>query len=176
MKSLQKIILFITALLTLFDVFGAVILLSFPQKFATEVNSASEEFGVNASIIYSIIKVESGFNSKAVSASGAIGLMQIKPSTAQYIVSSTNIFDTDYDLTDPKTNIRIGTWYIKYLLEKFKDQLTALAAYNAGEGGVRNWLGECTALNRDQIIYKETRDYVNRVSVAYKFYKIILFL
>ena len=127
-------------------------------------------------LIASIINTESGFNKKAKSNKGAIGLMQIKIETANYLNQldkQENI--TEDELFNPVINIEYGCKYLNYLLKKFEDTNTALAAYNAGETRVRTWLKtEQYSINGksvNYIPYKETRNYINKINKDLKYYK-----
>lgn len=117
-------------------------------------------------LVLALIKAESGFNAGAKSAKGAVGLMQLLPSTANYVwhemFGQTDIL-TENDLYDVKLNIQLGVCYIKYLLQKF-DEKWAICAYNAGEGVVSDWIK-----NGGTIRYAETDRYLKRVN----FYKTV---
>ena len=94
---------------------------------------------------------------------GARGLMQITPATAKVIegLSGGQTFNFN-DLSNPDINIRYGTFYLHYLIQKFGDNdIAALAAYNAGETNVADWGG--SSLSLDDIPFPETRDYVENV-------------
>ena len=115
----------------------------------------ANKYTISVALIKSIITAESCFNAKAVSPKGAQGLMQLMPETAERF-GVTDSFDTD-------ANIRGGTRYLKFLLEYFEDDLLdAIAAYNSGEGTVKKYKGIPP--------YKETREYVSKVSTLYKYY------
>ncbi|MBO4569760.1 MAG: lytic transglycosylase domain-containing protein [Clostridia bacterium] len=166
------LVLSITIFLSLFDVLGVVFIKQFPTKYSEYVEASSIEFNVNKEIIYSIMKAESGFDKDCVSKAGAVGLMQVMPETADWVKQK--LGDDSFDLTDPKTNIRYGTYYFSYLFNKFNDLVTALAAYNAGEGNVINWMGENLKLDKSQIRFSETKTYVDKVLFFIKAYKILL--
>nr|MCR5553397.1 lytic transglycosylase domain-containing protein [bacterium] len=155
------LVLSITIFLSLFDILGVVFIKQFPTKYSEYVEASSLEFNVNKEIIYSIIKAESNFNKDCLSKAGAVGLMQVMPTTANYIKQK--LGDASFDLTDPVTNIRYGTYYFSYLYNKFNDLATALAAYNAGEGNVINWMGNNIKLDKNQIRFRETKTYVDKV-------------
>lgn len=123
-------------------------------------------------LIYAVIKTESSFEEQAFSASGAVGLMQIMPSTADFLVDIYRL--KSGALTDPDYNIYIGIQYIRYLENKFENLTTVLAAYNAGEGNVSKWLADknysSDGKQLDFIPFIETKNYVKRVQKNYKFY------
>ncbi|MDB5750448.1 MAG: lytic transglycosylase [Ramlibacter sp.] len=130
------------------------------------LRAASAEHGVEFELLQALIATESGFDARAVSPKGAIGLMQLMPATAQrYGVSSDRKLALEQKLTDPRTNIRAGTRYLRDLMRRFPGQLElALAAYNAGEGAVQR------AGNRIPN-YRETQNYVRTVMQLYTLLK-----
>ena len=162
----------------------------YPLKYRLEIIRAGEEFGVDAALIASVINAESGFNEKAISSKGAVGLMQILPSTAEWVIqkmrkqninipsySAEELFNSQISngqLFDPNLNIRVGTFYLSYLINKFENVDVALAAYNAGEGNVIKWLST-DEFSSDQktlkkIPFKETENYVKKVNLNLKIY------
>lgn len=126
------------------------------------LRDASDEHNIDYELLQALIAAESGFNHTAVSPKGAIGLMQLMPDTARrYGVDSDRYGPLERKLTDPKTNIRAGTRYLRDLINMFPGQLDlALAAYNAGEGAVMR------AGNKIPN-YKETQNYVKNVLGMY---------
>jgi soluble lytic murein transglycosylase-like protein len=116
------------------------------------VREAADRHNVDAALVRAVIETESNWNSSAISRKGAVGLMQLKPTTAQRFGAS--------DLYTPQQNVDAGVEYLKTLLERYDGNLDlALAAYNAGEGAVDRAHG----IPR----YRETRDYVQKVQNAY---------
>ena len=112
------------------------------------VNGAGERHQIDPDFINSVIRAESGFNSRAVSKKGAQGLMQLMPGTASQL-GVTNSFD-------PNANVEAGTKYLRELLEKYNfDVARALAAYNAGPHRVEQYRGVPP--------YYETRAYIARI-------------
>jgi soluble lytic murein transglycosylase len=133
-----------------------------PLQHEDIIRQQAAQKDVPADLIAAVIYTESRFRDQT-SHAGARGLMQITPSTAQLIekLSGGQTFNFD-DLSDPDINIRYGTFYLHYLIQKFGDnEIAALAAYNAGETNVAAWGGSSLAL--DDIPFPETRDYVENV-------------
>lgn len=147
----------------------------YPLKYENEIKRYSVEFNIEPEIIASIINTESSFNENAVSSKGAVGLMQVMPSTAEWVSQKLGIKDfSSEDLKIVSVNIRIGTWYYKYLFDKFGSKDVALACYNAGEGVVKSWLNNPTySIDKVSLIsipYKETASYVKKVNKNIKYY------
>lgn len=104
-------------------------------------------------LVRALIQVESGYNPSAVSRKGAVGLMQLMPTTASLLAVS--------DPYDPDENVRGGTAYLRRMIDRFQGRLElAVAAYNAGPGAVERHGGIPP--------YRETRDYVRRVLALYR--------
>ena len=123
-------------------------------------------------LVLSLIKAESGFRTDATSNAGACGLMQILPSTAEFIAEKHDI--ESYDLYNAQDNIRLGCLYLKYLEGRFSRLNTVLAAYNAGEGTVSDWLKNekysSDGVSLRDIPYSETKKYVKKIEKYYKNY------
>jgi soluble lytic murein transglycosylase len=124
-----------------------------------------------------IIRTESSFRADVVSDSGAVGLMQLLPSTARSIAPEIGLDDySDRLLETPVINIELGAYYISYLIGKFSSVDTAAAAYNAGEGNVAKWLANPDyspdGRTLKKIPYKETADYVEKVRHAETAYRV----
>lgn len=147
----------------------------YPLKHKEIVCECADYYSLDRALIFSVIKVESSFDNKAVSSAGAVGLMQITPRTAEYIAKLLKV--TEYDLLDEYTNVWFGCFYLKYLLAKFENVQTALCAYNAGEGNVLVWLNDkeysLDGINLDVIPYGETKEYVQKINKSYKKYTIL---
>ena len=157
------------AVSVIFIIFNFVL---FPKKYTQFVESYSKEYDVSPSLVYSIIRAETNFNPKAKSSVGAVGLMQILPTTASWIAGKLDFTDySDSQLYSPETNIRFGCYYLSYLFSKFSDVDVVICAYNAGEGVVRRWLRGETTLDEDKIEYAETREYLRKVKQGLKYYE-----
>ena len=133
-----------------------------PLRHEDIIRQQAAEKHVPADLIAAVIYSESRFRDQT-SHAGARGLMQITPSTAKVIeqLSGGQTFKFS-DLSNPDINIRYGTFYLHYLIQKFDDnEVAALAAYNAGETNVAAWGG--SSLQLDDIPFPETRGYVENV-------------
>ena len=138
-----------------------------------DVRQAALQFHVPIALILAVIETESDFCADAVSAAGACGLMQILPETFSWLRDE-QLQESlaDSAIFDPAVNIRYGTYYLAYLQAKFSCTETVLAAYNAGEGRVGEWLcdpslsTDGTSLSR--IPYPETARYVERAGKSFQ--------
>lgn len=144
------------------------------SKYLDCILDASEEFSIPFPLIFAVIRTESDFREDAVSEAGATGLMQLMPDTFLFI--GEELLSDSADVTDiakPEINIRYGTAYLAYLMRRFENPETALAAYNAGERRVSEWL-ENPEYAKDgiliQIPFPETENYVTKVTRYYKSY------
>ena len=133
--------------------------LRYPLHFGAVVRERAHARGLDPALVAAVIYQESKFRTGARSSSGAVGLMQLTPATAQAIALRTGgtTFHVS-DLTDPVINIRYGTWYLRNLFTKYHDERLVLAAYNAGQGNVDRWRREGVGIQ-----FAETRAYVDRV-------------
>ncbi|MBO4262482.1 MAG: lytic transglycosylase domain-containing protein [Clostridia bacterium] len=150
---------------------------SFPLRWEAEVCRSCKEFGTDAPLVFAVIREESGFKAESISPKGAVGLMQLTPSTAEYVASEL-LKEPAGDISDADTNIRYGVAYLSYLLAKFKDESVSLAAYNAGEGNVAKWLSDKNYSSDGKTLavipFRETDEYVKRVLRSRKIYEFIL--
>ena len=125
--------------------------------YAHEISHAAASFQLESALLHAVIAAESGYNPRAVSGKGAIGLMQLMPDTARRYGA--------VDPYDPAQNIRAGALYLRDLLALFNnDMRLALAAYNAGENNVIKYGNRIPP-------FRETTAYVPRVMVFYQEYK-----
>lgn len=146
---------------------------TFPMKYQDEVENASQICDVDEAVIFSVINIESHFNKDVVSPKGAVGLMQVMPSTASDMADEVNL--KTYDLKNPEENILLGTSYISYLCERFENLETALASYNAGPSNVTAWLNNPEYSDDGKTLKKvpfaETRNYLEKFRKNYRYYK-----
>ena len=151
-------------------------LTTLPLAHEDAIRKQAQEKHLDPSLIAGVIYAESKFNDSTSSA-GALGLMQLLPSTADFIAdrSGGTAFTTE-DLSTPDINIAYGSWYLRYLLDRYGgDEVLALAAYNGGMGNVDRWVAEARArgerLNVADIPFPETQAYVQRVLDARREYR-----
>lgn len=146
----------------------------YQKKYTEYVEKACLDHGLDENLVYAVIRTESHFTPDAVSRTGAVGLMQLMPSTAEWIAWRRGI---DYDremLFEPEYNIDNGCWLLKYLIDYYGGNLEyALAAYNAGSGNVDSWLASDEYFDGKEldIPFPETADYVKKTLKAYEKYK-----
>jgi len=136
------------------------------QRFDVLIARYAKANELDTALVKAIVAAESGYEPTAVSAKGALGLMQVIPDTAaRYGVAEDKKQTIAQKLFDPATNLRIGTRYLRDLLRLFEDDLQlALAAYNAGEGAVQRYDNRIPP-------YPETQEYVKLVTQLYAMYK-----
>lgn len=149
----------------------------YPIHYKEEIRAQSQSYEVDPFLIASIIKVETNFKTSKESKRGAIGLMQLMPDTANWILEQAKIPDTSLEELkhEPERNIQLGTWYLRNLSDQFNgNEAVMIAAYNAGPGKVSSWLrdgvwdGSFDTVK--DIPFGETRHYVQRVIYYYNQY------
>ena len=141
--------------------------ITLPLKHEDIIRQQADDKNLDAALIAAVIYEESKFRDQT-SHAGARGLMQITPGTAQYIADKSGGTEFEQgDLASPQINIAYGAWYLDYLLQKYDgNDLAAVAAYNAGEGKVDEWIAEAGGLDsfsRGDVEFSETRAYVGNV-------------
>jgi soluble lytic murein transglycosylase len=139
----------------------------YPLHYAAIVRGHAAEENLDPALLAAVIESESKFDPNAHSSAGAVGLMQLTPQTAEGIAEYTG--GTKFvvsDLANPEINVRYGAWYLRHLLDRYHDERTALAAYNAGEDNVDRWQAR-----NEGIQFAETRAYVNRVERLKRIYR-----
>lgn len=157
-----------------------VLCVAFPFKHGDIIEKCSEKYGLEPEFICAVINAESRFNEDVQSEKGAMGLMQIMPDTAQWAVKQMGYENFDFrDINKPDVNIEIGCWVLDFLLKQFNgNEELAAAAYNAGIGNVKKWLGSMdysyNGESLHSIPYGETQRYVRKIDLYTKVYRIIL--
>jgi len=148
-----------------------------PLRHDDIIRQQANDKNLDPSLIAGVIYVESRFRDQT-SHAGATGLMQLLPSTADYIARKSGGTEVVRgDLADPQINIAYGSWYLRYLLDHYHgNTVLALAAYNAGEGKVDQWWRDAAESGErfrvaDHIPFPETRDYVSQVLEARRAYR-----
>ena len=149
-----------------------------PKNYDEYVAKYAEEYNIPEYVLFAVIKVESNFDPKAKSSAGAMGLMQMMPSTFKWLTGNDHLAEhlPAEALYIPDVSIRYGAYYLKYLYRKFDYNWdTVFAAYNAGETNVSKWLKDKDYSdgngNLTEIPFKETRNYVKKVNDAVSTYK-----
>lgn len=176
-KFVITIITIVVILLVLFFASIAYGGKNYSLNYLDEIEKYSQEYKVDPKVVISVMKVESDFNPSAQSHTNAKGLMQIMPDTSKHIAKLLKLNPNSIDLNDPETNIQLGTYYLKYLMNNFHNMDTVFAAYNAGFGNVNNWLKDekysSDGVSLKNIPAQETKNYVKKVNKAIKAYEVL---
>lgn len=150
---------------------------AYPLGYSGYVETYAERYGFAPSLIYAIIRTESGFDPGAKSKAEAMGLMQLTGPTFEWAQRREPLGDTPAaeGLYDPETNIHYGVLVLSLLRESFPAEDTMLAAYNAGIGNVGKWLKDedhsADGKTLHDIPFPETREYVRKVNAAQQMYR-----
>lgn len=175
MKYLYSVVILLLVAIFLTFSINAVYGYFYPMKYKSEIENIASKYEVEPALIASVINVESSFKGERVSNKGAVGLMQLMPSTAEWVCGRLKIEYDKERLFETEYNINIGSYYLYYLLNSFQDVKTALCAYNAGPTNVKNWLSERQysddGKSLKEIPFKETKNYVNKIDKNLNFYK-----
>ena len=163
--------------------------LSFPRFYKEIIENACKEFNLPEYLVFAMIRSESFFDATVTSKAGALGLTQLMEGTANDEARKLKIGD-DFDIFDPKTNVRMGTHYLSSMIERSEEnnELLALYAYNAGLTNVRSWarsfrndwsttgrpahkpVGISMDLFLESLPFAETREYGRKVIAAAAMY------
>ena len=145
---------------------------NYPVAYSEFITKYAAKNKLDPYLVMAVIKVESNYVPEARSQYAA-GLMQLTEETAEWNAEQMKI--DDYDYIDPETNIMMGCHYLRYLINKYDNTDTALAAYNGGMGNVSKWLDdpECSDDGKTlkYIPFAETRSYVEKVNRYWENYK-----
>lgn len=164
--------LILTLVLGALAVYQLFFVADYPLRYREEIVHFADIHSVPADLVCAVINAESGYDPDAVSSVGAVGLMQLMPSTAGEIAQKLGI--DEYDLCNPGTNINFGTYYLAYLYRQFNNWETAVAAYNAGIRNVKLWLKDENyspdGVTLIKIPFGETERYIKKVFSAREIY------
>ena len=147
----------------------------YPQAYSAPIRQYTATNAISEGLVYALMRAESGFNPVVKSPAGAIGLMQLMPSTAKVTAREKGAFDP-LQLTVPDYNIKLGTRHFRDLMKSYDgDVIYSIAAYNAGSSAVERWKKNLKGLAKDEFIesipYQETRDYVKKVYASAATYR-----
>ena len=145
------------------------------KKYIDVVEKYAAEYDVPENLIYAVIRTESTFRPAASSDVGALGLMQIMPETLEWLNMRMGTTTDFASLTEPDVAVRYGTYFLHLLLTEFGETDTALAAYHAGMGRVKQWLADekysADGRTIDRIPFRDTAHYVRKVERAVSMYE-----
>lgn len=165
---MKKLIKFIIKLFIIIFLVELVYLYFMPKKYDDIIDKYSSEYNVDRSLVKAVIFKESRFKETAVSSKGAIGLMQLMPSTALWLMNKLKI--EDYKIESADNNIRLGTYYLSYLMNLMdSDEEHALLAYNAGPENAKRWVNSEGYSKEDMdnyVDFNETRKYVREIKLT----------
>lgn len=176
-RSILLIVLLVVCIVLLIDNSSSFIKRMYPVKYKEYVQQYAAANRLDPYLVFAVIKAESSFNPKAISHRGAKGLMQLTDATGTWGAEKLGITDFDPQaLYDPETNIRIGCWYLGWLMDAFNGNMQLVtAAYNAGNGNVRMWLQDKRYSSDgqflDHIPFGETERFVKRVKNNREMYR-----
>lgn len=150
----------------------------YPRPYLSIVTREAKARDLLPSLVYAIMREESTFAASVISPAGAVGLLQLMPSTAQMVAQQHHLpYDGPASLEKPEINIPIATAYLQSLLQRYRgDLIYAVAAYNAGEGAVDRWLAKgpmSPDVFVEEIPYSETRRYVVKVLRSFVRYQVV---
>ncbi len=148
----------------------------YPLKHHGLIVGEAASTGLAPELIAAVIYRESQFDEDARSDKGAVGLMQVLPETAEWIHRQPGAPGSEPGrLAEPAVNIAYGSWYLRYLIDKYSSDELGLAAYNGGETNVQKWVAEAREKGRQlrisEIPFAETRGFVDEVSNARIIYR-----
>ena len=179
MFKIKMIFLIIFSGFILFFLSNNILEAMYPVKYYNYIEKYSTMYNLDKYLVISLIKAESNFEANANSSKDARGLMQIIPSTGEWIAEQMNLVEFSLDkLYDPEQNIFMGCWYLNNLRNEFNnDYVLLLSAYNAGRGNVNKWLKNKEyskdGKKLDYIPFKETELYLKKIKFNYNVYKFL---
>lgn len=172
---MKRVVIISSGLIIFFATIIIVFFLLFPRKYIDEINKYSAKYNLPSYMVASIINIESGYDAMAHSNADAMGLMQLKLTTAMDMARGTGIDVDSVSIYDKDINIMLGCKYMSYLLDVFDgNETNALASYNWGLTNVKGWIASG---NRDEggtienIPVRETREYLKKYKLNRFVYK-----
>lgn len=152
--------------------------LRYPIPNQEMIERASQENSLSPAWVYALMRQESWFDPNAISQTGALGLMQLMPSTARWIARTEHLPSVkNQDLSDPQLNVTLGTLYLKHLNQLLGDSTLATMAYNAGPNRTRSWNNRWNGdgtIFLESIPLQETRQYVQNILFNTRVYELLL--
>jgi soluble lytic murein transglycosylase len=147
----------------------------YPFGWRSDVAEIAQRAGIDPFLVAAVIRQESSYDPKAQSPAGARGLMQLMPATAGPMARVRGLTFSDELLEDPRANLELGTAFLAGLMKEFRDPRLALAAYNAGDGRLRQWWKARKTSDLEAFVeripFNETQDYVKRVMLGWYEYR-----
>jgi len=144
----------------------------YPRAFGEAIGELAAAEDLSAALFFALVREESHFDPRIVSRSGAVGLTQLMPQTAEDMARRLRL--PDYDLQDPEQNLRLGAGHFSRLLARLQEVPKALMAYNAGLSRLRSWERGFSGLPTDLLVealpYPETRNYIRKILVSAVYY------
>ena len=139
----------------------------YPIKYQSEIGTVADKYGIDPYLLAAVARTESGFRPDAESGDGALGLMQLLPSTAKWVTTLDGWKGPKKpDLTNPEDSLELGACYLAYLQRTVDPPMAAIAAYNAGQGRALQWVkaaGGADSFGLSDVAYPETKEFVRRV-------------
>ncbi len=149
----------------------------FPRKYKEEITKYSNEFNLPTYMVASVINIESGYDKFSTSKVGAKGLMQLLPTTAEDCAMRMGITIQEGDLENEDINIRLGCFYLRYLLDRYDGNIiNTLSAYNWGYGNVNDWIDMGNIDANGSVInipVEETQNYLTKYRLNEWIYKFV---
>jgi soluble lytic murein transglycosylase len=140
----------------------------YPIKYESEIGTVADKYSIDPYLLAAVARTESGFNPSAESGVGALGLMQLLPSTAKWVTTLDGWKGPKNPaLTNPQDSLELGACYLSYLLHRFDNPTAVIAAYNAGPNKVASWIegaGGSDSFSAADIQFSETKEFVRRVN------------
>ncbi|WP_127532785.1 lytic transglycosylase domain-containing protein [Paenibacillus kobensis] len=150
----------------------------YPIHYKEDIRTSAMNYGLDPLLIAAVIRVETNFSTGKESKKGALGLMQIMPDTADWVIQQAGFANVTEDTLRHRADvsIRIGSWYLSNLHKQFDgNRVAAVAAYNAGPGNVKKWMNGNVWDGKIETVkdvpFGETRHYVQRVFYYYNKYR-----